>query len=250
MPSGGRVAVVRGDPANADLWVAESAKGVFSRVTRDPGYEGDPAWSPDERYLAFSKMDMGVFRTDLVTGAEEAVPGAAGMYLDDWPADGKFLICRGERESVVFGVPPFGRGPSVRLHADSIDETRVSADGRWVAYDSDESGQVEVYVASFPDFTGKRQVSVAGGLQPNWRRDGRELFYMTPRGAIMSVAIRTTPTLEPDTPKPLFTTNLVPSSGWSQYAVSPDGQRFLVMESSRQFFTVLQHSLPGRTEPR
>ena len=98
------------------------------------------------------------------------------------------------------------------------------------------------------DFAGKRQVSVAGGVQPHWRQDGRELFFMTLGGQVMSVAIRTSPTLEIDTPKPLFTTNLVPSEGWSQYSVTPDGQRFLVMESSRQFFTVLQHSLPARAD--
>ena len=171
---------------------------------------------------------------------------AAKMFLDDWTADGKFLICRGE--GAVFAVPVSGRGPAVRLLAESIDidQTQVSEDGRWVAYNSEESGQWEVYVASFPGFAGKQQVSVAGGVQPHWRRDGRELFYMTPDGHIMSAAIRTTAKLEVDSPKTLFTTNLVPTPGWSQYSVSPDGQRFLVMESSRQFFTVLQHWLPAR----
>jgi eukaryotic-like serine/threonine-protein kinase len=243
-PSGTRVATVRGDPDSTDLWIAESAKGVFSRVTQDPGSEGDPAWSPDEKYLAFSKLGVGVLRKDLLTGAEQAVAAAAGMTLDDWTADGKFLICRGDS---VFAVPAFGPGPASRLpHVMDIDQTHVSADGRWVTYNSDESGQYEVYVASFPEFAGKQQVSVAGGLQPLWRRDGRELFFVTPRGEMMSVAVRTVPTLQIDTPKSLFTTNLVPTPGWSQYSVTPDGQRFLVMESSRQFFTVLQHWLPAK----
>jgi eukaryotic-like serine/threonine-protein kinase len=105
-----------------------------------------------------------------------------------------------------------------------------------------------VYVAAFPSFAGKQQVSVAGGVEPHWRRDGRELFYMTPNGQVMSVPVRTTPRLEIDTPKALFTTNLVPTPGWSEYSVTPDGQRFLVMESSRHFFTVLQHWLPVRSE--
>ena len=244
-PSGVRVAVVRGDPGNADLWIAESAKGVFSRVTQDPGHESDPAWSPDEKHLAFSKNFVGVFLKDLLTGAEAVVSAGTNMTIDDWTADGKFLICKGE--SPVLAVPPFGQGSPIRLPQElSIDETHVSADGRWVTYNSDESGQYQVYVASFPEFAGKQQVSVAGGLQPHWRRDGRELFFVTPRGEMMSVAISTAPTLRIDTPKRLFTTNLVPTPGWSQYSVTPDGQRFLVMESSRQFFTVLQNWLPAK----
>ena len=239
------MAVVRGDPASTDLWIAESAKGVFSRVTDDLGNETDAAWSPDENHLAFSKMGVGVVRKDLLTGAEQAVAAAAGMSLDDWTADGKFLICRGDVS--VFAVPAFGPGAAIRVpHVLDIDQTHVSADGRWVTYNSDESGQYEVYVASFPEFAGKEQVSVAGGLQPHWRRDGRELFFVTPRGEMMSVAISTVPTLRIDTPKRLFPTNLVPTPGWSQYSVTPDGQRFLVMESSRQFFTVLQHWLPAK----
>jgi eukaryotic-like serine/threonine-protein kinase len=244
-PSGGRVAAVRGDPDGADLWMAESAKGVFSRVTQDAGREADPAWSPDERFLAFKKMGSGVFRKDLLTGTETVVSADSNMSIDDWTADGKFLIAKDG--SPVIAVPAFGQGSPIRLpQSTEIDETHVSNDGRWVAYNSDESGEWEVYVASFPEFAGKQQVSVAGGLQPNWRRDGRELFFVTPDGEMMSVAISTVPTLRIDTPKRLFTTNLVPTPGWSQYSVTPDGQRFLVMESTRQFFTVLQHWLPAK----
>jgi hypothetical protein len=71
----------------------------------------------------------------------------------------------------------------------------------------------------------------------DWRRDGRELFFMRPGGQVMTVAIKTTRRLEIETPTALFAANLVPTPGWSQYSVTPDGQRFLVMESSRQFFT-------------
>jgi eukaryotic-like serine/threonine-protein kinase len=245
--TGRRVVVARGDPDSTDLWIAESLKGVFSRVTRDRGHAWDPVWSPDERYLAFTKLGAGVFRKDLVTGAEEAVRSAAGLYVNDWTADGKLLIC-GNTDDFAFAVPASGPGGARRLPQQDIgDEIHVSPDGRWVAYNSEESGQWEVYVASFPDFVGKRQVSVAGGMQPRWRRDGRELFYVTPRGDMMSVVIRTVPRLETDTPKALFTTNLVPTPAWPQYAVTPDGQRFLVMEPSRQFFTVLHHWLPRNT---
>ena len=110
-PSGARVAVVRGNPDSADLWMAEAAKGVFSRLTRGPGRESDPAWSPDERTLAYSKTDvslgvdevgLAVVRKDLVTGTDQAVAGAAGMYVDDWTADGRSLICRRDDRSSRF----------------------------------------------------------------------------------------------------------------------------------------------------
>jgi len=83
----------------------------------------------------------------------------------------------------TLAVPASGPGSVTQLPINgSVDQTHISHDGHWVAYNSRESGQWEVYVASVPSFSGKQQVSVAGGVQPNWRQDGRELFFMTPAG--------------------------------------------------------------------
>jgi Tol biopolymer transport system component len=110
------------------------------------------------------------------------------------------------------------------------DQISVSSDGRWAAFGSDESGRWEVYVAAFPTFASKQQISSAGGVQPQWRADGRELFYLAPDGSIMSVPVdaRTEFTRGPATR--LFTTNIETSWGLPQYAVTADGQRFLALE--------------------
>jgi dipeptidyl aminopeptidase/acylaminoacyl peptidase len=249
-PSGARVVVVRGATSDSDLWIADSKKGVFSRVTRTPGAEHDPTWSPDERYVAYSYIRRhastmqpdGIRRLELPTGADTEFATRTCQYVDDWTHDNRFVICRGT--GALWAVPTERSADPIRLRDDYGDQWHVSADGRLIAYQSDETGEMEVYVAPFPRMVPPRQVSVGGGVQPLWRQDGRELFYLTPNGTLMSVGIRTGPAFEADTPKPLFRTNLVPADGWAQYSVTPDGQRFLVKEPGRQFFTVLQNWLP------
>jgi len=111
------------------------------------------------------------------------------------------------------------------------DEPRVSPDGRWVAYNTDESGRQEVYISAFPSFTERRQVSNNGGVQGYWRKDGRELFYLSRDGNIVSVPIKPGPALEAGLPKVLYPTRIPVSATADQYAVTSDGQRFLVLES-------------------
>lgn len=110
------------------------------------------------------------------------------------------------------------------------DEVHLSYDGRWVAFNSDDSGRTEVYVASFPAFTDKRQVSNAGGGVAFWRKDGKELFYLGPDGKLMSVDIKTGATLETGAPKVLFQTKIAVVLGVDQYAPASDGQKFLLIE--------------------
>jgi eukaryotic-like serine/threonine-protein kinase len=106
----------------------------------------------------------------------------------------------------------------------------VSPDGRAIAFNSDESGRWEVYVATFPDFTEKRQVSHAGGMQPRWRSDSKELYYLALDGTIMAAEITTAPHPQSAVPQPLFQTRLSPSPNVPQYDVTADGKRFLALE--------------------
>ncbi|HKN45900.1 MAG TPA: hypothetical protein VJW23_18455, partial [Propionibacteriaceae bacterium] len=124
--------------------------------------------------------------------------------------------------------------PRMVLNAPSSiqDQSHVSPDGRWITYNSDESGTWEVYAASFPDLTGKRQISIDGGMQPLWRRDGQELFYLSPQGQLMAVDVHVSEStsIETGAPRALFRTGLNPSVQVGEYGVAPDGKRFLFME--------------------
>ena len=144
------------------------------------------------------------------------------------------------------------RKPSVLL-ADVpyiVDEVHVSSDGRWVAFNSDESGRWEVYVATFPEFTSKRQLSIAGGVEPQWRGDGRELFYLGLDGSMMAVALETTPAFRASAPRRLFATNVAPHPMEPQYAVTHDGKRFLALQrepGSTRFVYLLNWLSPDRS---
>jgi serine/threonine protein kinase len=113
------------------------------------------------------------------------------------------------------------------LHGDfNESQGQFSPDGRWIAYVSDESGAQQVYVQSFPTLGGQRQISTEGGTQPQWRRDGKELFYLAPDRQLMAVTVKAGATFEHDAPRALFQTELNVAALRQSYAVSADGQRF------------------------
>ena len=119
------------------------------------------------------------------------------------------------------------------------DQLHVSPDGKWIAFNSDETGRWEVFLARFPDFALKRQISNAGGVQPLWRQDGRELFYVSPDGTVMAVEMRAGELPQPGVPHALFKTKLTPAPGLGQYAVTANGQRFLVADPvSNEYQTI------------
>jgi Tol biopolymer transport system component len=121
------------------------------------------------------------------------------------------------------------RQPFVFLHGDfNESQGQFSPDGNWMAYTSDESGTPQINVVSFPKPGGVRQVSTAGGNQPRWRRDGKELYYVALDRKLMAVSVKTGATFEAETPHPLFETQLPTNLPRQAYAVSPDGQRFLL----------------------
>jgi Tol biopolymer transport system component len=239
-PSGRRVAIQAGETvqggAAADLLMLDLATGVRSRLTNNPSLNSDPSWSPDERRLVFSSNRTGrnaLFLKDLTTGQETPLLDfPQNVVVDEWTADGNFIVFRtGGR--AIYALPMPGGTP--RLVVDTPisieDQTHLSPDGRWLAFNSDESGTWEVYVASFPDFSDKQQISVNGGMQPMWRRDGRELFYLSPQGHLMAVEVKTgSGAITTGVRRTLFRTNLNPSIQVGEYAVSPDGQRFLILD--------------------
>jgi len=235
-PTATKVAVYR----EGDLWMLDLATGVFSRLTSDPHIDSSPAWSPDERRMVFSSGRAGyttVFEKDLVTGREERVLADTpppGAMVDDWSPDGKFVIFRNFGRA-IYALPMVGeRTP--RLVADTPyveDQLHVSPDSRRIAFQADESGRLEIYVASFPAFTDRRQVSIAGGVQPLWRRDGKELYFLGLDGTMYAVPIPTAPTFAAGAPAALFRTNVKLDAGVHQYGVTAGGQQFLILEPAR-----------------
>jgi len=175
-----------------------------------------------------------------------------------WSARGGGFIIARPLGRAVYAVPLDGkRIPQLLINSATyvLDEVHVSPDGRWVAFNANESGRWEVYVAVFPSFTSRRQVSAAGGVQPQWRADGRELFYLAPDSSLMAVRVDEAPELVIGRPSRLFSTQLTSTSGEPQYAVTADGQQFLGVEHTQnptKSFTILINwlSATGNAKPR
>ncbi len=258
-PRGRHATVVRGDAEGIgkDLWDVDLASGIFSRLTTDPADDDDPSWAPDERSLAFISRRTGrkaVFVKDLTSGKEDPlVPFDEDVGLDQWTPDGRFIIFR-TMGKAVYAMPLSGeRTPRTLVDTPyTEDEVHVSPDGRWVTFHADESGRWEVYVAAFPSFTSKRQISSGGGVQPQWRADGRELFYLGPDGSMMSVQVDARTEFTASPPTRLFATNIAPDPYVPQYGVTADGQRFLGLERAGgdQSFTFLLNWLNAKQEAR
>jgi eukaryotic-like serine/threonine-protein kinase len=249
-PNGTRAVVVKGGSGwvqDRDLWLVDLTSGIPSRLTTHPALESSPAWSPDGRRIAYHSSKEGVispFVMDLDTGKEtRLLEPTESVALDDWTADDRLVLRT--YGSAAFVLPLTGVRKLERLVDTPYgeDQLQVSPDGRWIAFNSEETKAWEVYVARFPGFTDKQRVSVAGGVQPRWRGDGRELFYLAPDGTMMVVQSTLESTGKFARALPLFRTSLSPASHQiSEFDVTSDGQSFLLLEptSTRpQTFTFL-----------
>jgi eukaryotic-like serine/threonine-protein kinase len=154
-------------------------------------------------------------------------------FLMDWSRDGRYLLYGQEdpqtKKEGLWVIPAAGEHKPVPYTEGKFDQRngRFSPDGRWVAYSSDESSKVQVYVQSFPSGSGRWQISTSGGDRPKWRRDGKELYYLAPGGKLMSVPVKTGASFEPGVPKLLFETWV--RGELAEFDVSADGQRFLML---------------------
>ena len=243
-PDGTMVALERHDwtRGSGDVWTVDPARGAFSRLTSAAGYETTPVWSPDGHRIAFAS-DQGAVpkiyvRNASGTGPEEVlVSPPARSFPTDWSQNGRyvlFMLNGGATRTDIWSYDVDAR-KAAPLLASSFEEgwATFSPDGTWIAYVSDENQQAEVYLRSFPEGGFKTQISTGGGAQPQWRRDGGELFYIAPDNTLMSVDIQASAgRLRASAPQALFTAHVEQGRTIrNQYASSPDGQRFLILSA-------------------
>ena len=244
-PDGTQIVVDVRD-AESDIWVWSLQRSTLTRLTFDPRFDRFPIWSPDGRRIVFSSQRDGsrgnVF-WQMANGAGEAELLARGandsqVFPTSFSPDGTRLLVHGDPNGTQvddIGVVSLGAGAGAGviplLHSTFAEaNATVSPDGRWLAYESNESGKLDVYVRPFPNVdSGRWQVSTGGGTQAVWARNGRELLYRS-GDAMMSVPIETGASFVARTPVVVFRGQYAPSLGGRNYDVSPDGQRFLMLK--------------------
>ncbi len=234
------VTIADSETGAGDIWIYDLERGVRSRFTFDPSEDVTAVWAPDGQQLFWASSrvaDFDIFAKN-VDGAETdrevlvsdvvQIPmsfSPDGRYLAYWRGSGagtaesdlRLLSLEGDGEPIDLVVSEFNEGAA-----------QISPDGRWFAYGSDESGQFEVYVTSFPEPGRKWQVSAEGGAQPRWRADGRELFFLTPTAKMMVVDVDPSGSgFKVGEVEELFDAPRMPLAGFD-YDVTSDGERFLM----------------------
>jgi eukaryotic-like serine/threonine-protein kinase len=244
-PDGTRIAVYSLDQQE-DIWIWDLGRAQLTRLTHDPGTDWNPLWTPDSQRIVFSSNRGGPFNlwwqaADGTGDAERLTTarnvqfasgitpdGTAALYSEATPTMGPDLL----------QVALDGTHRVTPLVQTRFDERNgiISPDGRWLAYQSDSSGPIEIYVQPFPnvDGGGQRQVSTAGGTQPLWSRKTKELFYVGANGTLMGVSVEAIGvTWNNGRPTKLLEARYLTASGANggrTYDASPDGKRFLMIK--------------------
>jgi tricorn protease-like protein len=229
-----------------DIWLYDMGGGAPSRFTFEPTDDRFFTWSPDDQWIAYAtgsgRAHDRILRLNTVkpSTAEVLVSGGTDLQANDWSRDGKFLLFTDAGTSTgwdmwTLDLQAKAAKPVPYLQTPGGERFGAfSPDGRWIAYQSDESGQLEVYVQSFPPGAGKFQVSAGGGISPRWRADGRELYFRS-GDSLTAVTIETSPRFAAGVPQKLFSGRAVPAGTVRTYDVTPDGSRFLVAIPSTNF---------------
>jgi Tol biopolymer transport system component/predicted Ser/Thr protein kinase len=240
-PDGKRVAVSIFDPrtGTGSIWIYDIERAIKTRLTFGPEPGRAPTWSPDGRRIAFARLGKDVFQICVKnsdgSGSEVTLlQSALADVPADWSADGQFIAFSrtgrpAKTREDIWILPLSGDRKLFPFLQSEFNETSAhfSPDGKWLAYASDESGRFEIYVVPFPGPGGKFQISPSGGIDPRWRRDGREIFYVAGDWKLMAAEVETSPAFRVGAARALFPTR-PHAAGFSIYDVSSDGQKFLV----------------------
>jgi serine/threonine protein kinase len=239
-PNEKRVAVDRDQPGGTrEVWLYDAEGGNASRFTFDPADNTTPIWSPDGTQIVWGSNRNVTYdiyeKAANGSGRDEMLYSSNNVKVaTDWSRDGRYIVfyeLDPKTKRDLWVLPMTGdRKPWPFLATDANEVgAKLSPDGQWLAYASDESDKYEVYVQSFPSGGGKRQISTNGGIGPRWRGDGKELYYDTPDGALMAVDVNLGKGFENGAPHKLF--EFRSGNGLitvAPYAASADGQKFLL----------------------
>jgi eukaryotic-like serine/threonine-protein kinase len=246
-PDGTRVALnVAAAPPSGDIWIWDLIRRTPVRLTFD-GTNIYPLWTPDSKRIAFLSVREGKYNTYWKSADGTGKDELLGVHLANrsfvpasWADNGKTLVTTSWRNDYMSGIGMLlmeGNRKFKFLLDEKYHESqpRISPDGRWMAYTSNESGKEEIYVRPFPDVNdGRWQISTSGGNNPLWSRDGREIFYRN-GNAVMAVSVKISPTFNFETPRILFqgtyvrSVNSPGSRDFGTWDISPDSRRFLML---------------------
>jgi Tol biopolymer transport system component len=244
-PDGSLVAISLDDPGpGRNIWLHDLKRGLRTRFTfANDAMDGLPRWSPDGKRIAYTSTEGGslqlmVKETSGAGRAEPLLRGDGDAWPTGWHPDGKSVLFTTltreatDATSADIMMATVGDESSAKpFLATGFQENlgSFSPDGRWVAYTSNESGRTEVYVTSFPEPAGKWQISSAGGDQPKWSHDGRQIYYLAPGDQVISVAVDGRGSgFQVGRESELFAMD-INTNNWGSYDVSPDGSRFLIV---------------------
>jgi eukaryotic-like serine/threonine-protein kinase len=235
-PDGRTLVATRGITNNGDLWLIDTTRGVPRPFISDAASDTYPTWSPDGRRLAFGSARLhGSVVHDLFEKSLDTPDNEMPLLESDenktptsWSADGRFIVYHvlsAKTGADIWVLPLNDRKPFAFVATLANEQAAAfSPDGRWLAYQSTETGRYEIYVQPFPGPARSTLVSAGGGTSPSWRGDGKEIFYRAPDNRVMAIPIETkSGTVEPGAPVELFTLR---SS--ATFQVDRTGQRFLV----------------------
>jgi serine/threonine-protein kinase len=244
-PDGSRVALFAAD-LELDLWLWDLSRTTLTRATFDPGVDLSPVWTPDGRRVIFSSGRAGplnlYWQAADGTGALERLTDSPNVQIPSTVSpDGHRLIFTEDRQKAaedVMQIELDGTHRVTPLLSSPFAERNpvISPDGRWLAYEANDSGRFEIYVRPFPEVaSGLWQVSTAGGTRPVWAGDGQELVYVAPTGALMRVAVARAPSWVATSPSQLVKEGYFTNPGGlfagRTYDVAPDGRLLMIKTS-------------------